>query len=526
MNKNGKLGLVLLAGIMILCGTWGYENAAKKELMIPTMAIPIDKLDQIGEFWITVPALENRGLDGDVNGVTFEGDQDVYLIVPSDIDEKKVVFYIRDTHGDYATRVDADFTSKVQIAGRQIHLVKSQLPIMFIKVEQYQDFQNLLLAETKEPVCNGDMYLSVSKEDAQRNGWAEETISVENDHTQPKTMFLRARGNGTWVGKQKKPFTLCMEKSTELLGMGKNKKWNLLANSVDRSLLKNYIFGSLASDIGMEFVPQMQNIVLFVNGNYQGVYLLTTKVSVDKNRVNLSKKDFLVNWGGTNPQQVITYKSDTWFYKEFLQSEPYVDLIYPEEDKEIEEKQQIIQRFISSIEDVNSDEYLKYMDMDSMVRYYWVQEASMNYDAPFRSTYSYYRENTGKMYMGPIWDMDLTLGIRVPKHGVSFYNPEGWKIRQWSWYVPLFQHKEFADAVKKAYFEGGVREGLMKSIEDFEKEKDHLSVDGEMNFRFWDYENEPFTFHYDVSSYEEYVDKVIEFYKQRIAWIDQQMQQE
>ena len=50
--------------------------------------------------------------------------------------------------------------------------------------------------------------------------------------------FIRGRGNSTW-GAEKNPFKFKLEKSTDLLGMGKNKHWVLLANHYDLSLLRN-----------------------------------------------------------------------------------------------------------------------------------------------------------------------------------------------------------------------------------------------------------------------------------------------
>lgn len=525
MKNKTKLLIALIPAFLILTTTCIYENYAKEQLEIPTMEIPLENVDQIGEFWISVPAAENRDLSCDVSSVSFEGDDATYLILPEDVDEKQIVYYLRDTYDNYVTRVVSDFTQDVVIAGKQIVLVESQLPMLFIQTEKYKNFQDLVKAEDKETLCYGNMFLSVSLEDAQRYGWATEFVSSDHDATSPDTMFLRARGNGTWAGPMKKPFSLCLERAENLLGMGKNKNWNLMANSQDKTLLKNYVFNQLADNIGMQYVPKMQNVELYVNGNYQGVYLLTTKVSVDKKRVNLSDKDFLINWGAPNPVQRIGYESSSWFVDGAYEA-PYAELLYPEDDSNIDEKQEIIQRFISAIEDTSNDDFQKYMDMESMVKYYWVQEASMNYDASFRSTYSYYKNNTGKIYMGPVWDMDLTLGTIKPKQNISFSTPEGWKIRNLSWYVPLFEHEEFATAVREAYFEGGIREELFKSLETFESEKEQLGIDGEMNFRYWKDEMEQWAFHYDVDSYEEQVDEVIDFYRRRLEWIDEQMKAE
>ena len=526
MNRKIGLMAVLFLALAILIESYGYEEYAEEQLKLATLDMPVSELGEIGELWITVPATENRGLTCDVNGVTFEGDNSIYIIISEDVDRSEVVYYVRDEFDNYVTRMESDFNEPVFIAGKQIQLIETQLPVLFFETEEYRNFrEELLKAENKETLCYGDVYLSVNESTARKNGWVTELVSQEADTSSPHTAFLRPRGNGTWAGPNKKPFSLYLERASDLLGMGKNKKWNLLANSQDKTLLKNYVFNQLAQNLGMEFVPKMQSVLLYVNGSYQGVYLLTTKVSVDKKRINLGKNDFLVNWGAPNPEQRINYESTSWFIDGDIQ-EPYVELEYPKNDSDLDSKQEIIQRFISAIEDVNSSDYLNYMDMDSMVKYYWIQEASMNYDASFRSAYSYYRRSTDKIYMGPIWDMDLTLGVNALKQGISFETPEDWKIRKLGWYVPLFEHPEFAEAVRQAYFEGGVRDELLNSLELFESEKQRLSVDGEADFCFWKEEMEQWAFHYDVDTYEEEVDDVIDFYRRRLEWIDQEMQKE
>lgn len=525
MKKRIVLCVVVAFSFLALCAILKFEKYAEGRKERPTLGVAAENIGSIGDYWVTVPGEENRGLAYDVSGVQFEDDETIYLILPKDVDGSHLVYYIRDGYDNYVSRIVSDFDAgEVIVGSKKIELVKSELPVMFIEADDFSEFLN---TSDREMRCYGDMQLSVPKKAAEENLWAEEIITKNRDDNTPRSMYLKARGNGAWAGPHKKPFSLFLERSEDLLGMGKSKKWNLLADVQDKTLLRNKVFFRLARNIGMDFVPMAEHITLYVNGSYQGVYEMTTKISVDKNRINLSEGDFLINWGAPNTEQPISYESTTWFADGY-DRQPYVELEWPKECAEIEEKQKIIQRFISSIEDTTSDEYLKYMDMDSMVKYYWVQEAGMNYDAAFRSAYSYYKESTGKIYMGPIWDMDLTLGISIPKQGVSFQEPEGWKVRNLSWYAPLFQHEEFKQAVRKAYFEDGVREELFALADVFEQVKSSLLVDGEMNFRYWKGDDKlieyPVT--YSDDTYEGQVDRVIDFYKKRINWIDEQMKKE
>ena len=185
-----------------------------------------------------------------------------------------------------------------------------------------------------------------------------------------------------------------------------------------------------------------------------------------------------------------------------------------------------MQQFISAIENEDGGQLSDIVDLDSMARYYWVQEVSMNYDAWSRSVYGYYKANTGKIYMGPIWDMDLTLGRNtLEKQGITFMDPEGWKVREVGWYVPLFEHPEFQEKVREVYDQGGVREALFNLVDKFETEKTRMAADGQLNFAYWSDENISVILR-ESGLYEQHTDNVISFYKERIEWIDAQMQQE
>ena len=523
MRRKKELFAILVFSILTILGLFRLGQYAKDKNQIPTLDIALEDISGIGDFWITVPAAENRGLACDMSSISFEYDNSIYLILPKDVNEAGLVYYVRDSYDNYVTRVISNFDDgAVAIGGRKIELIKSELPVLFIEgKEEYSTFQDLLNADDKETYYYGDLYLSVAKEDAQKNGWATDFAAKEYDEDLPGTVSLRPRGNLTWSA-NKKPFTLSLEHAEDLLGMGKNKKWNLISNSQDKTLLKNDIFFQLAENIGMEYVPQAENVVVYVDGIYQGVYLLTTKMSVDKNRIHLSQGDFFVNWGAPFPEQIIPYESSSWFADGFI-THPYADLVWPTNKENTDFEQNTIQKFISSIEDTKSSEYLNYMDMESMVQYYWVQEAGMDYDAAFRSTYSYYKADAGKIYMGPVWDMDLTLGSPYRKQGIPFGTPEGWKVRQLSWYDPLFEHEEFKEAVRIAYFEGGIREELFHLVDIMEQEKEQMSVDGEMNFRYWVSDTADASLSYNEATYVGQVDGAIDFYKRRIEWIDAQM---
>ena len=163
--------------------------------------------------------------------------------------------------------------------------------------------------------------------------------------------------------------------------------------------------------------------------------------------------------GGSHPEQIIPYESECWFGDTDEIDYPYIELLFPKEDsvEGLKEKQKYIQKYIDAIEDETSKDYLKYLDIESFVKFYWIQEASMNKDACYRSIYTVYKRSTDSLYYSPVWDMDTTLrtiGDKPRKNGgvVDFSYVTGWKTREMAYYRELFEHPEFEEAIKNAYF--------------------------------------------------------------------------
>jgi hypothetical protein len=98
---------------------------------------------------------------------------------------------------------------------------------------------------------------------------------------------IRGRGNNTW-GYEKKSYKLDLNKKENLFGIGsgESKKWVLLANVCDQSLLRNHAaFEFMRGFGGIKFAPASISVEVYLNGEYRGVYLLAEEINVDANRV-------------------------------------------------------------------------------------------------------------------------------------------------------------------------------------------------------------------------------------------------
>lgn len=96
------------------------------------------------------------------------------------------------------------------------------------------------------------------------------------------TARMSGHGNSTYDIDHKKPLNLRLDNAQSILGMGAIEKYVLIANSMDPSNLKDKIVYEAAARLGMENTPQCEYVCYYVNGEYEGLYLLSEKVDIGK----------------------------------------------------------------------------------------------------------------------------------------------------------------------------------------------------------------------------------------------------
>lgn len=97
---------------------------------------------------------------------------------------------------------------------------------------------------------------------------------------------IKGRGSSTFT-RDKKPYKIKLESKTDLLGMGKNKNWVLLANDIDHTLIRNKLTYDFADTIGLKYSMQSNNVAMVFNGTYDGVYQLCEHVRIDSSGIDI-----------------------------------------------------------------------------------------------------------------------------------------------------------------------------------------------------------------------------------------------
>lgn len=284
------------------------------------------------------------------------------------------------------------------------------------------------------------------------NGASDESYNISDDAIQ-----FKGRGNTTW-GMAKKGYQIKLNKKQNLLGIGngKSKKWVLLANQGDRTLLRNKVMYDLGVETGLTNIPNSTFIDLYVNGEYLGNYLVSDKVESGDSRVKLTDKNGVLveldNQYGKEEKFYFTTKSSGTVFalkESYAGDNDLGDNAEREALKSFETAANNLEQALNqkaSWTTINS-----MIDAESFAKFYLVMEFSENPDGFWSSTFFYKNGNADKIHAGPVWDFDTALGY----HKLESWggNPETDYILKYknTWYTQLFNYNEFAILVNKIY---------------------------------------------------------------------------
>ena len=259
---------------------------------------------------------------------------------------------------------------------------------------------------------------------------------------------ISGRGKTTWE-KEKKPFNLKLDKNVSIFGWGSSAGYVLLANARDPSDIRNKIVYDAGKRLGFAWTPDCVFVDLYLNGEYNGLYLLAEKIEAADNKVNIKPEDgFLVDTDYPGRRNELDYPF-------VLKNGQTFEIKYPKTG----DKKHLIQQKMQKVDEMitNRDSNVfKYIDLDSWVKKYLIEEVFENSDGGIASQYYYSHDlNDGMVFAGPIWDYDLTMGqyqhpnIRNPETLIICEHSQGLSDRYW--YEDLYQNKVFFDRVTSIY---------------------------------------------------------------------------
>ena len=341
---------------------------------------------------------------------------------------------------------------------------------------------------------------------------------------------VRGRGNASW-NFDKKPYRLKFKDKQSPLGAPASaKKWTLISNYGDKTLMRNILAYQVSRCMGMAFTPFIQPVDVFLNGEYKGCYQFCDQVEAAEGRVP-AKNGYHIEVDGYAWQEESMFWSWT--------GTP-VTIKNPDEDDITQEQKDFISNFFSMMEQAALSDnftdpengYRKYLDLDSFLSNFIIGDFCGNEDM-FWSIHMYKDMSDGKIFTGPTWDHDLSFDNDYRSYPINSLNdfllftkanPAGGKIAE----VARRIIKEDPEAKKRLIelWEAGCEAGIKDLKAYAEQTAELLDESQELNFKRWKILDQYIHMNFQaLGSYEAEVDFVKQFIDDRLVLFDQLVRQ-
>ena len=326
-----------------------------------------------------------------------------------------------------------------------------------------------------------------------------------------------------------------MERKLEVMGMEKDSTWVLHGPYLDKTLMRNYMWYNLAGQI-MEWAPDVRYCEVFLDHEYQGLYVMAEQISMGEGRIEMTKYD-----GKSNISSYIVCAdresvNDVQYLDNFtsyaLRINGKLEVKYPGASRITPELTEYISRDFSRFEkalysfdyDTARYGYQNYIDVDSFVDYFIINEVTQNTDAGLYSTY-FYKDVSGKLKMC-VWDFnnccDNYIEDQTPMAGFFMQNRP--------WYFMLCKDEAFMEKVITRYHQ--LRKGILseEAVEsNIARVQSYLGPAIERNFEKWGYSFLPekdllYEDERKIGSYEAAVEQYETRLVRRMRWMDEHIE--
>ena len=495
MDKRKKIVTLLLACVMVCllaaCGAAGGNDTTPETSKAPEVMVD----------WSTLHAYGDSAEEGTRIEVLTIEDQNI-LVLPATVSPERVCLCF-----DSPDSVEAaGDLSSVQIrSGEPFDLTALCSGETYaLKLEAADQTYEIELFFADRI---GTMYLISDDAENEGRAWVESSPDKSNkakgqmilQNADGSVVYrdalsqIKGRGNSTW-NMDKKPYQIKLDKKTDLLQTGSKdnatKTWVLLANYADQSVMRNTLIYDLGLELGMAYCTENDWVNLYYDGEFRGCYLLSEKVEVGSGRVDITDledlneeandgvdiEDLPVETGRTangatykycagmaSPEDVtggyllemelytrveeeVCYFTTTRGQNVVVKSPEYASLeemdyiasLYQEWEDAL---------YNGGVHPTTGKRYTDYVDLRSSAICYLANEISKNQDG-FRTSSFFYKESgEDLMYMGPLWDYDITLNFNGSMRATGFDTAKA------GLGAALCQMGDFREMVRKIYLE-------------------------------------------------------------------------
>lgn len=231
---------------------------------------------------------------------------------------------------------------------------------------------------------------------------------------------IKGRGNSSW-GMPQKPYTIKLKSKASLLDIPKTKKYAIVASYQDPSRMRSLMTYKTGLGLdGIEYTPKCEFVDVYLNGSYNGVYMLVERIDFESTKIDLDEATDDNITGGylfeKDAGDKVNKNEDAWF-KAPYQANPNEDLFtFKAPDPPTEEMIQYISNHIQKLHDAlmgkSDEDYQKYIDISTWVDFLIIQELAKNIDGNLKTSCYFYKEaDNDLVYMTALWDFDYAYGL-------------------------------------------------------------------------------------------------------------------
>ena len=515
---------------------WPYSFGILSE---PDMLFSAPGKTKSLDFFVS-PADVDFGLDGDnplleLKLVYVNGDKAVnYSSYPVEISR---ISRLKDANGrEMPGRYQVDLTDvgdnlftyseDVYLAIGYLGVGRENLSIPTKEFTLRYDSDSPMIIDSDIPVIKLYAPNAITSKDNWTDNCEIEVLNAGDDSAAYAKVQIKGRGNSTWV-LPKKPYAIKLDKKEKVLGFPKHKRWVLLANYYDKTNLRNetaFFMGRMSkqqSEPGLDYTPRSSYARVFMNDRFQGLYQLTEQLKIDDNRVNVGDDGYLLEID----MRALEEPENVYFRV------PHIGTYIVVKDPDIENQGDLdyIKNFMSKADNaLFSDNFTdpqngfrKYLDVNSFVDWYLINEITKNADSNFNTSCYMNLARGGKLKMGPLWDFDLAAG-NYADFGDWWYTqwvntPQDFHIRNVAWYDRMFQDKEFVKTVKTRFRYYYDRQNDIYS--EIDRQRDYVRKVIEENEKVWFFFSKPFDREVSLKAYDNSCEELKSWLKQRFSWL-------
>lgn len=493
LKNKGRIGISLVLALLMVFSV--VVTAAAAEPQATSIVAPTSAPDYAGAN--TIYAYGGGDSASKDSWISWKGASDgtKYLCLPSSAD-RNVYFWstysnnvtvvnVNDASDNFTLTANA-LSGPFAIGTTKTYQVKNGSTVLYTLKFRLSEAEGAVFITTTDKDGNFQdnwNYICQDKENNSKGRWV---VAANGGAAKLGDLKkIKGRGNSTWT-KSKKPFNITLDSKEKILGMNKSKKYSLLANYQEGSLMRNRLLYDMADEVGLNYSPDSRFVEFYVNGSYKGSYQISEKVELGKDNMvkitdlqkNTEDKAIAVTgdpdydvygvYGTEEHQKTASYNGGTLYYydipaeynpdditggylfecdtkanaaadwNKFITPKGQVVTVKSPEAMTEAQAKYLYDYYVAMETAVygSTSTYTNYMDVESVAKAYMIAEVGKNIDGGITST-DFYKDadggqNGGKISGGPVWDYDCAIGnlygSRKSVSGVTYNtdNPIGW----------------------------------------------------------------------------------------------------